>query len=114
MRNRAAFTLIEVIVSVVLLNVGLLALVASSAVLIRQTSEMRARSAAVRAAANRLALLGATTCAARSGTASSAFGVREVWSVQVLDDGVRELRDSVSYSAPTGVKSVVLRTRLPC
>ena len=114
MRNRPAFTLVEVIVAVVLINVGLLALVASSAVLIRQSSEMRARSAAVRAAANRLALLGATTCTARSGSASSAFGVTEEWSVHILADGVRELRDSVSYSAPTGTKSVVLRTRLPC
>lgn len=114
MRNRPAFTLVEVIISVVLINVGLLALVAGSAVLIRQSAEMRSRGAAVRAAANRLALLGATTCVARSGNASSAFGVREAWSVEVLADGIRELRDSVSYSAPTGTKSVVLRTRLPC
>ena len=114
MHNRRGFTLVEVIIAVVLINVGLLALVAGSAVLIRQSAEMRARSAAVRAAANRLALLGATTCVARSGSATSAFGVREDWSVSVLANGVRELHDSVSYSAPTGTKSVVLRTRLPC
>jgi Tfp pilus assembly protein PilV len=114
MRNRPAFTLVEVIIAVVLINVGLLALVAGSAVLIRQSSEMRSRSAAVRAAANRLALLGATTCVPRSGNATSAFGIREDWSVHVLADGIRELHDSVSYSAPTGTKSVVLRTRLPC
>src|SRR4051812_48338671 len=108
MRNRPAFTLVEVIIAVVLVNVGLLALVAGSAVLIRQNAEMRSRSAAVRAAANRLALLGATSCTARNGTASGAFGIHEDWAVRVLHDGIRELHDSVSYAAPSGTKSVVL------
>ena len=114
MRPRRAFTLVEVIIAVVLIDVGLLALVASSAVLIRQTAEMRARSAAVRAAANRLQQLGASTCAPAMGTAGGAYGIREHWSIQVLADGVRELHDSVTFTTPTGTKSVVLRTRLPC
>jgi Tfp pilus assembly protein PilV len=115
MRNaRPGFTLLEVLIAVVLIDVGLLALVASTALLIRQTAELRARSAAVRAAANRLQRLGAATCAPTSGTASGAFGIRETWSIAVAVDGVRELSDSVTYTTPTGVRSVVLRTKLPC
>ena len=111
--RRAVFTLVEVVVAVVLIDVGLLALVACSAVLIRQTAEMRARSAAVRAAANRLQLLGAS-CIVRSGSTGGPFGIREEWSVSLQSNGVHELRDSVSYAGASGARSVVLRTRLPC
>lgn len=112
--RRAGFTLVEVLIAVVLVDVGLLALVAGSAVLIRQTAEMRARSAAVRAAANRLQQLSGAACTPSTGSASGSFGVREEWSVRLHGDGVREVRDSVTYAAPGGRKSVVLRTRLPC
>lgn len=111
---RDGFTLVEVLIAVVLIDVGLLALAAGSAVLIRQTAEMRARNGAVRAAANRLQRLGATSCVATAGTAAGAFGIREHWSVDVRADGTRDLRDSVSYETPTGDRAVVLRTRLPC
>jgi type II secretory pathway component PulJ len=111
--RRAGFTLVEVLVAVVLIDVGMLALIAGSAVLIRQTAEMRARAAAVRAAANRLQLLGAS-CVVRSGRAGGPFGIREDWSVTLQSDGVRELRDSVTYASASGVRTVVLRTRLPC
>jgi Tfp pilus assembly protein PilV len=111
---RAGFTLLEALIAVVIINVGLLALVASTAILIRQTAEVRARSAAVRAAANRLQRLGAATCAPTSGNAAGAFGIREIWSIDVQQGGVRELLDSVTYTTPSGERSVVLRTKLPC
>ena len=111
---RAGFTLLEALIALVIINVGLLALVASTAVLIRQTAEVRDRSAAVRAAAKRLQRLGAATCAPTSGSAAGAFGIRETWSIAVQQGGVRELLDSVTYATPTGPRSVVLRTKLPC
>jgi Tfp pilus assembly protein PilV len=114
MRTRLGFTLLEVLIAVVLIDVGLLALVAGSAVLIRQTADMRARNAAVRAAANRLQLLGAGACVARSGTANGPLGIRETWSVEVRGDSVRDVRDSVVYTAAATPRSVVLRTRFPC
>ena len=114
MRSHRGFTLLEVLIAVVLIDVGLLALVAGSAVLIRQTAEMRAHSAAVRAAANRLQMLGATTCSARTGNASGPFGISESWSVELHANGVREVRDSVTYAGASGPRALVLRTRLPC
>ena len=111
---RSGFTLLEALIALVIINVGLLALVASTAVLIRQTTEVRARSAAVRAAANRVQQLGATICAPTSGSAAGAFGIRETWSIEVQQGGVRELLDSVTYTTPSGPRSVVLRTKLPC
>jgi type II secretion system protein I len=112
--TRAGFTLLEVLVALVLIAVGMLALVGNTAVLARQTTEIRARSAAVRAAANRLQRLGIVACAPASGSQAGAYGIRERWAVDVRPDGVRELRDSVTYTTPAGERNVVLRTKLPC
>jgi Tfp pilus assembly protein PilV len=114
LRARCGFTLIEVVVAVVLIDVGLLALVAASAVLVRQTTELRVRSAALHAATNRLQLLGASACVATSGAAAGPLSIHEWWSVVLQPNGVRELRDSVTFSVGIAEKTVVLRTRLPC
>jgi len=114
LRARRGFTLIEVVVAVVLIDVGLLALVAASAVLVRQTTELRVHGAALQAATNRLQLLGASACGAASGSSADAFSIHESWSVALQPNGVRELRDSVTFSVGAAVKTVVLRTRLPC
>jgi prepilin-type N-terminal cleavage/methylation domain-containing protein len=112
-RPRRGFTLIELLVAVVLIEMGLLALVASGASLARQATTTRARATAINAAANRLALLGATPCTSMTGT-SNQPGIVERWSADVQSNGTRELRDSVVFLAMGSTHTVVLRTRLPC
>lgn len=112
--RRPGFTLIEVLIAVVLIDVGLLALVASGSVLVRRTTEYRLQNRAARIAADRLGLLGASPCVAVSGTAASAGGIAESWSAAAPVNGVRELRDSVAFSIGTAAKSVTLRTAQPC
>ena len=114
MQNRRGFTLIEVIIAVVVIGVGLLALVAGSAVLIAQANDLRARNAAVSAASNRLQVLGAGPCAAVSGSEAGARQLREYWQVTLRDNATRELVDSVSFFAGGRQRSVTLQTRLPC
>jgi Tfp pilus assembly protein PilV len=113
-RPRAGFTLLEVIAAIILIDVGLLALVAGSAVLVRQTSELRARSAALHVASNRLELLGAAGCAGADGRALLSNGTKEHWSAAVESNAVRELRDTVTFFVGTASKSLVLRTKIPC
>jgi Tfp pilus assembly protein PilV len=113
-RPRGGFTLIELLVAVVLIEIGLLALVATGASLVRQTTTTRARFAAINVAANRLQLLGATMCATTSGTTNGPSGVIERWSADVQPNGTRELRDSVTFVAMGSTHAVALRTRLPC
>lgn len=108
------FALVEVLLAVILINVGLLALVAGSAVLVRQATDLRIRRNALQLGTNRLQLLGAAPCGAASGAANGAAGVREQWSVDVMGNGVRDLRDSVIFSVRGELRSIVLRTRLPC
>src|SRR5262245_46928094 len=104
-RNCAGFTLLEVLIALVLIAVGMLALVGSTAVLVRQTAEIRARAAAVRAAVNRLQRLGAVTCAPAVGSQTGAYGIHERWTVEVRTEGVRDLSDSVTYATPSGERS---------
>jgi prepilin-type N-terminal cleavage/methylation domain-containing protein len=115
-RRRAGFTLIEVLVAVVLIDVGLLALVAGSAVLVRQAAELRMRNAALRAATNRVQFLGAGPCLATAGGAggSNAGALREEWSVSLQANNVREVLDRVTFTVGGDTRAVVLRTRLPC
>ena len=111
---RRAFTLVEVLLAVTLINVGLLALVAGSAVLVRQANALHASRSALQAATNRLQLLGAGPCAAAIGDASGPLGVHEHWSIDLMRNGVRDLRDSVTYPARGELRTLVLQTRLPC
>ena len=113
-RPRAGFTLIELLVAVVLIEIGLLALVATGASLARQTTTTRARLAAINAAANRLQLLGASPCASTTGMSDAESGVTERWTADVQPNGTRELRDSVTFVAMGSTHAIVLRTRLTC
>lgn len=113
MRTRHGFTLVEVLVAVVLINVGLLALVAGSAVLVRQVNAFRLRNAALRAATNRLQQLGTSPCAPSSGF-SLGDGIREDWTVTLSSSQSLDIRDSVTVTVGASRPVVVLHTRLPC
>jgi prepilin-type N-terminal cleavage/methylation domain-containing protein len=114
LQPRSGFTLIELLVAVVLIEIGLLALVATGASLVRQTTTTRARLAAINAAGNRLQLLGAGPCATTSGVSDGPSGVVERWTADVQPNGTRELRDSVTFVAMGSTHAIALRTRLPC
>jgi len=112
MRSRRGFTLAEVLLAIILIDVGLLALAGSGAVVVRRTNAIRLRNAALRAAANRLQQLSGP-CAAAAGVAISADGIREQWTLVRLD-GAIDARDSVSFADGATTHSIVLQTRLPC
>ncbi len=113
-RRTRGFTLIEVLVAIVFIHVGLLSLVAASALLVRRSTETRVESAALEAASNRLETLGAGPCAPSSGIAIGPFGLREEWSAQRLPPAMLAIRDSVSYGTPSRRRAIVLRTGVSC
>jgi Tfp pilus assembly protein PilV len=112
LRRRAGFSLVELLVALLVIDVGLLALAGTTLTLVRQRTELRERAAAVRAASARLEWLGAGPCRPAAGTASSATIV-ERWAAEPGANATRELSDSVSFGRG-GAHAVVLRTRLPC
>jgi prepilin-type N-terminal cleavage/methylation domain-containing protein len=127
--NRRGFTLVELLVAVVLVNVGLLALVGGSAAVVRRHTIIRARSVAAQMAKARVELLAAVACGAGSGATSGAAsgasttvnGFAETWTVSALANGVRELSERVTFPTPAtpggeGNRNgeVLLRTRVAC
>jgi Tfp pilus assembly protein PilV len=113
LRLRRGFTLVELVIAVLLIDVGLLALVAGSAVVIKRDNELRMRAAAARAGANRLQLLSLGTCGSIMGSTTDR-GITENWTAAARADGFRDLSDSVSYRFSGIERRVVLRTRAPC
>lgn len=111
MRN--GFTLVEVLVAVLFIDVAVLASVATSALVVRRQVELRAHIAASEAAANRIEMLALGACAGTSGSAAGPHGIVEQWSVTIAG-GVRSMRDSVSFRAGRNEKSVVLESRRRC
>lgn len=111
---RSGFTLVEVLVAVVLIDVGVLAMVSGLAVVARREMGMRSRVAASRAAENRIQSLIAGPCVATSGSATGERGLTEWWSAQLVPGGQRELRDSVEFFIDRVRHHTVVRTRVPC
>jgi Tfp pilus assembly protein PilV len=110
----AGFTLVEVLVAIVLIEIGLFALMASSAVVIREARIVRARTSAIEVARNRIETIVSSPCAATSGSVSSSNGVHEEWSARLVPVLTREIRDSVTFTAQRVTRSIALRTRVPC
>ncbi|HEY4133017.1 MAG TPA: prepilin-type N-terminal cleavage/methylation domain-containing protein [Gemmatimonadaceae bacterium] len=114
MRARRGFTLVELLVAVVILNVGLLALVGGSAALVRRHAALRARSVASRTAAAGLARLAVSPCGATSGSVARSDGGTESWFVDARDHRVRDIADSVTYAVAGGQGTVALHSRAAC
>jgi Tfp pilus assembly protein PilV len=110
-RRDWGFTLIELVVAILLIDVAVLAVVRTHAIVVRERNLMRMRSAAVNTAATRLEQQLAAPCAAASGS-SSLPAASEHWSAS-FDGHTREIGDSVVFGV-TMSHIVVLRTRLPC
>lgn len=113
--RRRGFTLVELLVALVLLNVGLIALVALSAALTRTGDDTRAAARAYRTASSRLERMASLPCAgAVSGSATPSAGIAETFADTPEPNGTRLLRDSVAYVVPGRSRNVVIVTRSRC
>jgi prepilin-type N-terminal cleavage/methylation domain-containing protein len=117
--TRAGFTLVELLVALVLLDVGLFALVATSALVTREMSAAARRAQALAVAANRLERVASMSCAATESAGGEAMpypGVRERWTVtgEEEEGEARAITDSVAFTTAVGVRVLVLHSRTPC
>jgi Tfp pilus assembly protein PilV len=110
-RRAWGFSLVELLVAIVLIDVGLLAVVQTTAVVVHRRNEAHVRAMAVSTAANRLEQLLASPCATTSGESATA-ALTETWSSR-LTGRTRDVSDSVAFGAPAPHR-VVLRTRVLC
>lgn len=112
--SRRGFTLVEILVAIVLIEIGLLALTVSSGVVIREVTLARARVTALEMARNRVETLASAPCVAGTGNATSPNGFAEQWSAQLVPVATRAIRDSVTFTVQRVTRAVVLHTRTPC
>jgi len=112
--TRPGFTLVELLVAVLLIDVGVLAMVSATTLLVRRQTGLRTRVVASQLAANRLQHLIAAPCVPATGTTTSERGVTEYWSATLLPSSMRDLRDSVVFAIDGAERSVVLRSRARC
>src|SRR5437762_10182399 len=110
---RRGFTLIEVLVSIVLIELGLLSSLAALAIMARAANEGRLTAAAAARATARLEVLRLSPCAASAGESPPA-PMREFWVATPRHNGVRDLSDSVEYRVGGRTRALVLRTRDVC
>jgi Tfp pilus assembly protein PilV len=110
-RHEPGFSLLELLVAILLVDIALLGIVRTHAIVVRNRNEMRARSAAAIGAAARIEQILASPCTAGSGSAVLPASA-EFWSSR-LDGETREISDSIVFGA-SQMHVVVLRTRFPC
>ena len=117
--NRPGFTLVELLVALVLLEIGLFALVATSTLVTREMGAAARRAQALSVAANRLERLASMSCDAPEGAGGEVVpypGVRERWAVtgERGESETRTITDSVEFTTSVGTRALVLRSRAPC
>jgi prepilin-type N-terminal cleavage/methylation domain-containing protein len=113
---RAGFSIVEVLVALVLVTVGLLGIAGNCALAIRVTGAAARERRAAQRASDRIADLTSQGCAlARSGSSPTpSAGMSEQWAVGAVVNGVALVDARVSWAAPTGPRSVLLRSATLC
>lgn len=105
---RSGFTLIEVLVALVLFQIGMLALTAMNAVAARDIATAKLTARAYALARNRVEMLRATSCVmAVPAGAQPARGLTEFWRVDV-DGARRSITDSVDFTLPRGRRAHIV------
>lgn len=121
-RSSSGFTLVEVLVAIVVLGVGIVALVGSSAMVTRMIGRGKVETRAAQVASRRLETLRLAAystsprCTAAgfiSGGPATTSGVTESWVVPVAGK-VRSVQVNVTYRTVQGTRTASLQTRIEC
>ncbi len=116
--SKLGFTLVELTVAILVLSVGLLALVATSAVATRMLAEGRRASRVAALASQRMAML---SCSAVDGAAADG-PYMVTWTVSGVEGGAgagagagaARVRVAVGWPIPSGVRADSFSTLIPC
>jgi prepilin-type N-terminal cleavage/methylation domain-containing protein len=121
-RSSSGFTLVEVLVAIVVLGVGIVALVGSSAMVTRMIGRGKVETRAAQVASRRLETLRLAAystsprCTAAgfiSGGPATTSGVTESWVVPAAGK-VRSVQVNVTYRTVQGTRTASLQTRIEC
>jgi type II secretory pathway pseudopilin PulG len=114
-RARSGFSLVELIVSLALIDALLVALLATNAYVTRELGMAAGRTSALAAAHARIERLASLSCGPpRSGEAMLGPSMREWWFDSPASGVTRVLSDSIALITQRGRVAVVLRGRRSC
>jgi prepilin-type N-terminal cleavage/methylation domain-containing protein len=111
-RRRAGFSLIELLVALVLLDLALLAVAGTSAAAARHLAAARARGRLATIAQSRVEWVASQPCGPASGGTVTFPGGTEIWSVSAPSGAIRVVHDSIELGAPPD--RYVFTSRVPC
>lgn len=107
--------MIELVIAILVLVVGVLGLVGTSAAVARMSGEGVRRATAAEMAQSRFEILRGAGCAMPVGAGSyTARGVGENWSVTPRGNGLFDVVDSVSWPMGTGRRLYAYRSMILC
>ena len=121
-QSSAGFSLVEVLVAIVVLGVGIIALVGSSAMVTRMIGRGKVETRAAQVASRRLETLRLAAystsprCTAAgfiSGGPTTTSNVTESWVVPTVGK-VRSVQVNVTYRTVQGTRTASLQTRIEC
>ena len=121
-RSASGFTIVEVLVAIVVLSIGLIALVGSSAMVTRMIGRGKVETRVAQAASQRIEMLRLAAystsprCTAptfANGQSVTPNGLTEAWTVPVAGR-VRNVRVTVTYRTVRGTRTDSLQTRIEC
>src|SRR4051812_16975064 len=116
-RIRAGVTLVELIVAMVILSIGLLAIVGTSAAIGRGLGQARLDNLAAFAAESRFEKISGTACTSLTlGTATTETnrGITETWTVTDAGNNTRQIVDDVSWKTRKSTRKQTFKTLIPC
>ena len=115
LRARAGMTLIELIVSIMILSTGVLALASTAAVVLRQMNGAHVQSLVSRTAHTRFEQMrAASPCTGlTSDEADGPLSITETWTVTQLTRAV-QVRDSIAYEVRGEPRFQIFVTIIPC
>ena len=111
--RRSGFTLVELLVSMFVLTVGLLALTGASAIVARQIGGGAQLTLAATTAQSRFEVMRSRDCTVLTSGWSEHGGIREGWGV-TRAGVVLEVSDTVSIAGRVGRRVHVFHTAIPC
>ncbi len=112
-RSQQGFTLVELMVALVILSVGLLALVGSSAVMMATLGDSQSKTLAASVAESRFERIRATACASRTSGSAVSRGINETWtrtSLARADD----VTVTVQLTSRHKTQALTFQSYLPC
>lgn len=113
-RRRAGLTLVEMMVSVVILSVGLLGLASTSAVVTRQVGGSANQTVAANAIQSRLEWMRSMPCSKISDSTATYRGVREHWVPGPTINRVLWVSDTIRFAVGGTMRTQVYTMTVQC